>query len=312
MTSCLKKETPITLPAQGDAISQSLRMGSDYNTQYYYNLTKGKVVHTSKVNSWHLAFESSKHGEAVLLNGGVGMGVVKTNKTDFDAVEWTDCDGETWYQDNPNGVLEEVAFGDWNADAMSRDKIYIVRLDATSKNVVTIKLKEVTENYYRFQVGNLDKGYLGEFQITKQSTRVFTYFDLHELEEVINVEPVKESWDLLFTRYGFTFYDETPPLPYIVTGVLTNPLSKTFKDSLSSFYEIEESILEHCNLSTNRDVIGYDWKYYDFDLGIYHIRQHYNYIIKTQNEDYFKLRFLSFYDDNGLKGTPTFEFKQIK
>jgi hypothetical protein len=287
-------------------------MGSDYTTQFYYDLTNAKVVHSSKVNSWHLAFESDPESETVFINGGSGMGVVKTDKTDFNDISASDYSGKTWYQDNPNGVREEAAFGLWNENSMSRDKIYIVRLDPTNQNIVTIKLKEVTSTYYKFEIGDLTQGKIGNYMLEKESTRIYTYFNLEDLEERTDIEPVKESWDILLTRYGFTFYDETPPLPYIVTGVLTNPRCTAHKDSLSSFYDIEAEILSRSELSPHRDIIGFDWKYYDFDLGIYHIRQDYNYIIRTQNENYFKLRFLSFYDDNGLKGTPTFEFRQIQ
>jgi len=312
MASCLKEESPVSLPPQGDAISQTLRMGSDYSTQYYYDLTNQKVVHTSKVNSWHLAFESGEDGETVFINGGNGMGLIKTNKTDFREVSSNDYAGITWLQDNPNGIEKEAAFAGWNQNELSRNTIYIVRLDGSNQNIVTVKLREVTSTYFQFEVGDLTHGKLGAYQINKEPTRMYTYFNLEDLEERKDVEPIKESWDLLFTRYGFTFYNETPPLPYIVTGVLTNPNSKAYKDSLNSFYDIDAGILTNCELSPHRDIIGYDWKYYDFDLGIFHIRQDYNYIIRTQNENCFKLRFLSFYDDNGLKGTPTFEFKQIQ
>jgi hypothetical protein len=312
MTSCLKKEEPMTLPPHGDAIFQTLNMGSDYSNQFYYDLTNSKVVHSSKVDSWHLSFESAANSETVFLNGGIGMGLVKTERTDFDNVGWHDCEGETWWQDNPNGKREEAAFGNWNENESARNTIYILRLDATNKNVVTIKLKSVDEYQYQIEVGDIDNGKIGSYTIKKDPTRVYTYFNLEDLEVRADVEPIKESWDLLFTRYGFTFYDQSPPLPYIVTGVLTNPLVKTHKDSLHSFYDIEEDILTNCELKPYRDVIGFDWKYYDFDMGLYHIRKEYNYIIKTQNENYFKMRFSDFYDNNGLKGSPTFEFRQIK
>ena len=310
-TSCMKKDEPMELPEQGDAVHESLSLGADYSTQYYYNLREQKIVHSSKVSSWDLAFENSKDGIGVYLNGGDGLALVETKKTDFSDITRYDCDDEQWFQDDPNGDAKESAIGDWNKDQTSRDKIYIIRLNSSNTETRTLKLHKVTDDYYEFEVGKIGSNQTTSCKIYKDPTRVYSYYDLEKMETVLDVEPIKESWDILFTRYGFTFYEEDPPLPYIVTGVLGNPMTTAFKDSTSSFYDIGSEIIGQGTLSSDRDVIGYDWKRYDFDLGLYHIHQEYNYIIKTQNEEYFKLRFLSFYDQNGVKGSPSFEFKRI-
>ena len=46
---------------------------------------------------------------------------------------------------------------------------------------------------------------------------------------------------------------------------------------------------------TNRaDVIGYDWKYYNFDAGLYTIVPGLAYVIKDRDGFYYKLRFSIF------------------
>ena len=308
----MKEESPYQLPSHGDATHQTMRMGSDYGTQFYYDLKNGKIIHSSKVDSWHLSFENTLDGQSIFMNGGSGMALVKTEKTEFDKVTIHDCQGEQWLQDDPNGEYAKSGFGLWNASDASRNTIYIVRLEPTNEELRTIKLKSVSTSTYEIEVGNIGSGETTLHKIQKDPTRVYSYFDLRTLQACGNVEPVKESWDFVMTRYGFTFYDQTPALPYIVTGVLTNPSTTVYKDSLNAFYEIGADFISKSTLIEDRDAIGFDWKYYDFDLGIYHIRQYYNFIIKTQHDEYFKLRFLNFYDDNGLKGTPSFEFKQIQ
>ena len=59
--------------------------------------------------------------------------------------------------------------------------------------------------------------------------------------------------------------------------------------------------------NNQQDDIGYNWKYYDFDNEIYNVDLYINYIIKNQEERYFKLHFLDFYNNNGEKGYPLFE-----
>lgn len=310
--SCLKKETPMVLPPPGDAINETLHTGSDYGRQFYYNLKEAKVVHSGLVDSWHLAFETTSDGYGVFLNGGVGMALVSTNKKKFSELSPHDCKNILWRQDDPCGQRETSAIGNWNLNQNTRNKIYILRLDAAANTLLGFRLDTVCETWYRIEIGNLGAANTNFYTIYKDPTKTFSYFNMSTRKQVEGIEPVKESWDLLFTRYGFTFYDQNPPLPYIVTGVLLNPAAQAFKDSSASFYDITADIIPSQPLTKNRDVIGYNWKVYDYDLGIYHVRQDYNFIIHTALGEYYKLRFLSFYDDKGVKGAPGFEFKQIQ
>ena len=217
----MKEDKPMVLPDQGDAKSQTLSLGADYSTQYYYNLQSGEIVHSSPVNSWHLAFESLSGGEGVFLNCGANMALVPTSKTNFGDINSTDYVGQQWLQDDPNGLVGESALGEWNKDAASRSKIYIVRLDPNNDILKAVRIKSVTNSGYVFEVQDLQTGIYSSHSLPKDFTRDYTYFDLNTLQPVTTVEPLKESWDILFTRYGFTFYDQNPPLPYVVTGVLS-------------------------------------------------------------------------------------------
>ncbi|MBI3235467.1 MAG: hypothetical protein HYZ42_15755, partial [Bacteroidetes bacterium] len=60
-----------------------------------------------------------------------------------------------------------------------------------------------------------------------------------------------------------------------------------------------------------QDVIGYNWKTYDAASGKYTTRKHVNYIIKSKNGLYYKLRFIDFYNNKGEKGYPKFEFQRL-
>ena len=63
--------------------------------------------------------------------------------------------------------------------------------------------------------------------------------------------------------------------------------------------------------TTRADVIGYDWKYYDFDAGVYTIVPDMNYVIRDREGFFYKFRFVDFYSDLGVKGYPTFEFVRL-
>ena len=78
-----------------------------------------------------------------------------------------------------------------------------------------------------------------------------------------------------------------------------------------TFVEIDKSIAEGLTYSSYADVIGYDWNFFDFGTSSFIINSDLIYVIKNQNGYYFKLHFVDFYNDSGLKGYPKFEFQQL-
>jgi hypothetical protein len=63
--------------------------------------------------------------------------------------------------------------------------------------------------------------------------------------------------------------------------------------------------------SSRADVIGYDWKYYNFDAGVYTVVPDMNYVIRDRDGFFYKLRFIDFNNDVGEKGYPKFEFVRL-
>ena len=65
------------------------------------------------------------------------------------------------------------------------------------------------------------------------------------------------------------------------------------------------------NYSTQRDIIGFNWKTFDFDTQVYTINSSMNYIIQSENGIFYKLRFIDFYNNSGEKGYPKFEIQEL-
>ncbi len=311
-SSCIKKDQPVILPPHGDAITQSLNCGADYSTQFFYSFKDGKVVHSGAVDSWHLAFETTPDGFGVFMNGGVGMALIPTGKNQFKEVVLEEYENQPWLQDDPAGQASKSAIGNWRQGGKSESEVYLLRLDALGKKMLAFKLLSVTDVMYEFEIFDMNSGQYLTCKVGKNASAAYSYYNLNTFHTITDVEPAKDSWDILFTRYGYTFYDQTPALPYIVTGVLSNPVTKVFSDSSALFYDIEADIMVGKTFSTDRDIIGFNWKQYDFDLGVFNVRQDYNFIIRTQHNEVYKMRFLSFYDDHGVKGSPTFEYRLIQ
>ncbi|MCK4745914.1 MAG: HmuY family protein, partial [Bacteroidales bacterium] len=130
---------------------------------------------------------------------------------------------------------------------------------------------------------------------------------------VVDLAPLQDSWSLLFSRYTTMLQtDLGEDYPYLVTGVLLNPNGVAAAlDTIHEFSEIEISDTLDLELTSRADVIGYEWKYYNFDAGLYTIVPEFNYVIRDRDGFYYKLRFIDFYNDTGEKGFPLFEYIRL-
>ena len=64
-------------------------------------------------------------------------------------------------------------------------------------------------------------------------------------------------------------------------------------------------------LTGQNDIIGYNWKGFSLSQNTYTIVSNLNYIIQDQKGFYYKMRFVDFYNEKGVKGTPKFEYGKI-
>ena len=131
---------------------------------------------------------------------------------------------------------------------------------------------------------------------------------------MLPVEPQQQTYDLLFTQYTtMLFTDQGIPYPYLVTGVLLNrSIVEIAVDSTTDFFSITHDLALSVSYTKALDAVGYDWKYYSFKTGVYTIRPKLSYIIHGVSGLYYKLRFVGFYNKDGLKGYPVIEYQQLK
>ena len=108
----------------------------------------------------------------------------------------------------------------------------------------------------------------------------YTRFSLDS--STIISSPNKDDWDLLFSQYTHLYADSIVPA-YLVTGTLINQKSgiEVAIDSVNTFSDIIFSNINNYTFKNNQDIIGYNWKLYDFDNGYYIINSNISYIIKN-------------------------------
>lgn len=302
--SCKKKELPVPKHQEGNLKQSVIPMTSSYKYQIYFSLTQNQIVKSQLKTSWDIAFQSD--GKNIILNSSKMMFAYKTNITTYDQV--TDTLGFTQNKkyDSPTGNLDSTAIGKWWLD----NTVYIIDrgYNELGQHLGYTKLKilNYNNNTFTFIAGNLNSTSTNTYSIQQDTNYNFIGFSFDNYN-IIYHEPPKIQWDLLFTQYT-----EALSQPYPVTGCLINryKTSATLNKDIP-FNNIDYITATQSSLSNHLNIIGYNWKEYDFNTSSFIIYSNYTYIIKNQAGYYFKLRFIDFYNNSGEKGYPTFEFQML-
>ena len=303
---CFKEEEPVKPHEIGAFKTRSISLASDYRYQVYYNLEKDSVISRNIKTEWDIAFESNAEGVKAYLNPANFMSCWKTDKPDIDElVDTTDFfKNRAWDAANRP---DSLAIGDVRSlkKPLWVDRGYNEKGDPL--DFYKIQFVSVDAQKYVIKVAKDKGGKAQTFEVQKDRNINFVHFSFNTLSTVA-IEPPSKEWDLQFTQYIHNF--SNPYLPYLVTGVILNPYNTTaIADSSLDFKKIDINIAKDFKLSPKPDVIGYAWK--NFINNVYSINSHWNYIIRDSKGFYYKLHFIDFYNENGTKGSPKFEFQRL-
>ena len=306
--SCEKSEIPIQPHEMGDILSNQINMQSDYSKQVFYSLNNNIAIKENIKTDWDLGFESSEEGWRIILNTSTYSSVSKIINSNFEAS--ISINNLTWQWENPTGIIEGTAIGDYR----NENVIFIINrgynINGNEAGYKKFMIESINDEYYIIKYANLDNTNSNTIEIQKDNSKNFQYLSFKN-NTVINIEPYKEDWDLLFTQYTHLYNDPDLPPSYLVTGVLINYLNNVLvsKDSINTFEDINYNNVETYTFSNKQNVIGYDWKTYTGNG--YIINTNLTYIIKDISNRYFKMRFIDFYNSYGEKGYPSFEIQEL-
>lgn len=301
LAACSPKELPVPAREKGSIETGQLEMGANYDYQVFYSLKDNKVVSRSPKLAWDLGFEAAEDGFRVILNTSKLMYAFATNATQFPADTAGFAAGKRF--DQPSGHPDSTAIGDWR----THRPVYIidrgVDLDGRPIGHWLLKLDSVERAGYHIRYKQLGTAQEASLFIPKNNAYSFTYFSFEGGGQIVEIAPPKADWDIYFTQYSVTI-----PIPYLVTGALLNPYQTMgAADSLLSFSEIDAAYVDQLPLSAAQDVIGYSWKTFDFGTGQYQVDPSINYILEASDGSRYKLHFIDFYNDAGVKGSPKWE-----
>tara|TARA_Y100000994_G_scaffold249428_1_gene261042 strand:+ start:14706 stop:15695 length:990 start_codon:yes stop_codon:yes gene_type:complete len=315
IVSCEPKEYPINI--QGLVNYVQVNLGSDYCNQIYYDIDDNIVISENLITEWDIAFYNEIN--AIKINSAKYMRLIGFESIlNFENID-NIIENNDWLYDDPSGDIQLLAFNN-NSETLSKN-FFLVDLgyDCYTNHLgySIIQIIDFDEDAYIIQIIDLDQNnnliYNDIIEIEKNNKSYLRYFSLIN-KNFMNNE--LSTWDLMFTRY--TEFNVIPPgginlnpLPtYRVVGVLQNYSISVAVDTLNDFSDINITNINNYNFSENSNTIGYDWKFYNSDLGIYSINSPV-YLIKSQNNNYYKLLFLDFYSESGEKGSPTFQIEKL-
>jgi hypothetical protein len=307
--SCKKDELPVPAHNPGNVVTATVNMESNYKWQLFYNLKTNTVVSQNLKTTWDLGFETTENGYRIILNTSKAMFVRNTNNINFTSINDTLGFSANKKWDEASGNLDSTAIGDWRNTNIA----YIIDRGYDESGVHQgfrkIQFQLVDANKYLVRFSKLNGTEDVTLQINKDSTYNFTFLSFNSNNTII-VEPPKSTWDLEFTQYTHIFYDEIPVKPYLVTGCLLNRYKTSAKmDSLNSFAAINLTYAQNYILSPNINTVGYNWKTYI--NGTYITNTKMNYIVKSNEDLYYKLHFIDFFNNSGVKGSPKWEFQKL-
>lgn len=317
LSSCFK-EKPMAAPRNLEMGQTAIiDMGADYADQYYYSLESNSVVSFNSRFDYDLMFECSANRFYIWLNTAKFMSVIRTDKTDISLASMADTASKNWMYELGEFSDDSNAIGNWwatfTSQPTSKNEVYILNLgvdnDGKQLGFAKLQIHDFNGTSYSISYAEVNSQEIHSALVTKDPTRNYRYFSCSDAGRVVDgIEPDKSQWDLCFTRFSVVFY-EPYYLPYQVTGVLNNPSKvSAYLDSTYTFSDVKLADFDANRLQTRRDVIGYEFKRYEW--GDYDTKTWYTYFIKTGEDKFYKLRFLDF-KKAGIWGYPTFEYYRL-
>ncbi len=306
IAGCEKSELPVKAYDRGDIVMGQVSMDPSYKYQVWYDLGTNREVKRNLKTDWDIAFDCREGERWIILNTSLGMKAAITTQSELNLVNG--IGGLNFKPDFRTGIADSLALGAW----WNHGKVCVIDrgYDEAGNALGFRKIKFISElnGIYTIAYANLDGSNAHTVLVSKNNLFNYVAFSFNTNASAF-IEPQKTDYDLCFTQYTFSFYN--PVIDYLVTGVFINTWqTQVAADSLFTFNQIDAAQIPALLFLNQRDAIGYDWKeLVSISTGQYVVHAYKNYVIKDSEGFYFKLHFVDFYNDQGVKGNPKFEFR---
>ncbi len=283
---------------KAQTVSDTVSVGSGYSNQVWYNLNTGTETVVSGT-SWDLGFQISGFSSAIIANTAYGAELYKY--PNGDTGNWATLDtmgisnweawhdpSDTWEWGAFNQGLDtsnafDLGWGKYNfiTHRVTGDSLYVWK--TANGAIYKIWIQVLSSGTYYFLVSDYSGNNVDTVALAKSNFagKNFGYYNIAQ-DSILDLEPLTSDWDLVFSKYI-----EDIGTPYSVSGIRTNigveaaqvyPVnSNTYTNALAHTY------------SSETNIIGHDWKSFDFGCFCYLIEDSTVYFLKTDTNTYWKL-----------------------
>lgn len=311
--------------AKTQTFSDTIFLGSNFNTDIYYNIEDSAITSSPSANNWTLGFATVPTAPSIIINGGKGVklweipsSVMDTsnfeNSLDTTTIQdWNELrDSDTsWYRSAfQQSDLNNPPYGwgdfDNSTFQINGHKIFLVKTQSNQFYKVWILDKIL--GTYRIKYATLNHSFdtIQNIEASNFIQRNFIFLDLDN-GLLNNREPLHNNWNLLFSQYQKANGE-------ITVGVKSNSILKSFNASEYKGIQIatsnkmpENATYQDLEFSNKINVIDDNW--YEEDNGSIILKDSLTYFIKNEKEDIFKFWFTGF--DANISGLIAFEFEKV-
>ena len=304
-------------------VNDSVSTGASYANDVYYNMNSGSTG-SSANNNWHIAFQMAPQfgpssSASILANHAVNnVQVFSLNlsaTTKFATLSASDTVGKTnperelvgsnktwnigaFNRNKDQSNLFDYGWGKYNqtTNNLSGDSIYLVKIGTTTAYKIWVQeyVSHPADSIaWKVRIATFSGGSDTTLIIPRNKApfnftdRLFAYVNLGTYT-ILDREPSKSNWDLVFTRYKDTATQMGLTLTMNVSGVLQHP-----NVSIAEVPNAAMPSLANLNFIDSINTIGYDWKYFP---GSYpYVVSNTNYFVKNKLSNmYYVLQFTAF------------------
>jgi len=287
----------------------------------FFDFSTGAFV-TASNKEWMLAFDAAESGYNVRVNHSIlGRQLYESLDTAFSTNASEIIKSGTAKMDSVSSWNYNTAIGDWCRNGYYINKTYVYHIpeDILGNGEHQFKFKLIYKNHQLYKMKFVDEKSNDKtiyyHTIEKNNDYNYAYFSFYDKGKTLKIEPPKSNWDIVFTQYRDMVANQADNkiYPYQVLGVLINPSNTLIhKITTEKFENIDYAYCSKSNLCSISNTIGYNWKSYDLSLAKYSLTPNLAWVLKDNEETFHKFRFISFYNNQGISGYPTFEYVSFK
>jgi len=313
-----------TIPMERTTQAVFTSQHSIYSNITFYKIYPNTTQEVSNqgLGDWDMAFQSAMEGDNVLVNYTIAGKAIKTGTSDFSEVDKSTVEdlflSDDWKFNDPaySNIRDSIALKDWE-----NKEVYLLYRGSTSRPeeaYYKIQFISKTPDSYTFKYAHVESSGEIERTISRTDGLANVYFSFDN-DQLVEHEPNIKTWDFYFAPY-FGWYETLTAgeySPYNLTGVMINNeggvrVAQVFDEEIE-YESIDLTMAESLTYSHWKGSIGSTWKVIpSTENPVYHMDTSKKYVFKLYDGNYYKLRFLDFYNSEGEQGYTSFEILVLK